>query len=136
MNISSQSLRAYLKLANIYDGYSNKKKTDLVEMIVYGCMINKISKEPIKDISMNRALNILKEHDISIKSLPGYGNIGMKRKDIKPYTYECSIKIKKMNALNKLLRRIRNKINKMIVTRVNKCTKYHSNGVKLDNYFS
>ena len=91
MNISSQSLRAYLKLANIYDGNSNRKKTDLVEMIVYGCMINKISKEPIKDISVNRALNILKEHDISIKSLPRYGNIGTKRKDIKPYTYECSI---------------------------------------------
>ena len=94
MNISSQSLRAYLKLANIYDGNSNRKKTDLVEMIVYGCMINKISKEPIKDISVNRALNILKEHDISIKSLPRYGNIGTKRKDIKPYTYECSIKLK------------------------------------------
>ena len=94
MNISVQSLGAYLKLADIYDGNSNKKKTDLVETIVHGCMINKISKEPIKDISMNRALNILKEHDISIKSLPGYGNIGMKRKDIQPYTYECSIKIK------------------------------------------
>ena len=93
MNISSQSLRAYLKLANIYDDNSNKKKTDLVELIVYGCMINKISKKPIKDISMNRALNILKERDIFIKSLPEYGNMGMKRKDIKPYTYECSIKV-------------------------------------------
>ena len=30
---------------------------------------------------------------------------------------------KRMNALNKLVRWIRNKINKMIVTRVNKCTK-------------
>ena len=26
MNISSQSLRSYLKLASIYDGNSNKKK--------------------------------------------------------------------------------------------------------------
>ena len=26
MNISSQSLRAYLRLANIYDGNSNKKR--------------------------------------------------------------------------------------------------------------
>ena len=94
MNISSQSLRAYLKLANIYDGNSYKKKTDLVEMIVYGCMINRISKGPIKDISVNRALNVLKEHDMSIKSLPRYGIISMKRKDIKPYTYEWSIKIK------------------------------------------
>ena len=40
MNISSQSLRSYLKLASIYDGNSNKKKTDLVEMIVYGCINN------------------------------------------------------------------------------------------------
>ena len=94
MNISSQSLRAYLKLANIYDGNSNKKKTDLVEIIVYGCMINKLNKEPIKDISINRAHNILKEHDISIKSLPGYRNIGLRKKDIKPYVSECSIKIK------------------------------------------
>ena len=67
MNISSQSLKAYLKPANIYDGNSNKKKRDLVEMIVYGCMINKLNKEPIKDILINRAHNILKEHDISIK---------------------------------------------------------------------
>ena len=67
MNISSQSLKAYLKPANIYDGNSNKKKRDLVEMIVYGCMINKLNKEPIKNISINRAHNVLKEHDISIK---------------------------------------------------------------------
>ena len=50
MNISSQSLWSYFRLANIYDGNSNKNKTDLVEMIVYGCMINKIISEPIKDI--------------------------------------------------------------------------------------
>ena len=41
MNISSQALRSHLKLANIYDSNFNKKKTDLLEMIVYGCMINK-----------------------------------------------------------------------------------------------
>ena len=32
--VSSQSLRSYLRLANIYDGNSNKKKSDLVEMII------------------------------------------------------------------------------------------------------
>ena len=94
MNISSQSLRGYLKLASIYDGNSNKKKTDLVEMIVYGCMINKLNKEPIKDILINRTINILKEHDISIKSLTGYGNIGLGKKDIKSYVSECLTKIK------------------------------------------
>ena len=30
--VSSRSLRYYLKLANIYDGNSNKKKSDLIEM--------------------------------------------------------------------------------------------------------
>ena len=94
MNISSQSLRAYLRLANVYDGNSNKKKADLVEMIVYTCMINEISKEPIKDIPMNRDLNTLKEHSIYIKPLPGYGDFGLRKKDIKPYTNECSIKRK------------------------------------------
>ena len=37
----------------------------------------------------------MKEHDILIKSLPGYGNMGLRKKrDIKPYVSECSIKIK------------------------------------------
>ena len=95
MNISSQALRSYLKLANTYDGNFNRKKTDLLENFIYGCMINKLSKEPIKDISLNRAHNLLKEEDISIKSLPGYGNMGLRKKDIKPYSSECSIKVTK-----------------------------------------
>ena len=94
MNISSQPLREHLKLASIYDGNSNKKKRDLVEMIVYGCIINKLNKEPIKDISIIRAHNILKDHDIPIKSSPGYGNMGLRKKDIKPYVSICSIKMK------------------------------------------
>ena len=36
MNISTQSLIDYLRLANIYKGTSTKKKTDLAEMIIYG----------------------------------------------------------------------------------------------------
>ena len=32
--VSSQSLRSYLRLANIYDVNSNKGKSDLVEMII------------------------------------------------------------------------------------------------------
>ena len=95
MNISSQSLGSYLKLESIYNGNSNKKKTDLVETIVYGCIINKLNKELIKDISINKEHNILKEHGILIKSLPGYGNMGLRKKrDIKPYVSQCSIGIK------------------------------------------
>ena len=82
MNISSQSLKSYLKLANIYDGVSSKKKTDLIEMIVYGYMNGKLRKVRIEDISINKANKILSDKNISIKSLPGYGNLAMRKKDI------------------------------------------------------
>ena len=60
MNISTQALRDYLRLANIYKGNSSKKNTNLVEMIVYGCITNKLNKNEIKDISPNETSNILK----------------------------------------------------------------------------
>ena len=62
-------------------------------MIVYGCITNKLSKEPIIDISINKAMSILKEKYILIKSLPGYGNLGLKKKGIKLHVNECSIKV-------------------------------------------
>ena len=58
-------------------------------MIVYGCIINKLSNELVKD----KAMSILKEKDILVKSFPWYGNLGLKKKDIKPYVSECSIKL-------------------------------------------
>ena len=67
MSISSQSLRSYLRLTNIYDANSNKENTDLIEMIVYGCITNKLSKDSIKDISLNKAVSIFKEKDILVK---------------------------------------------------------------------
>ena len=94
LDVSSKSLRSYLRLANIYDGNCNKKKTDLIEMIVYGCITNKLNKNRIEDISLNKACLISKEKDISIKSLPGYGNFGLRKKDIKPYDDKMSVKIK------------------------------------------
>ena len=45
MNISTQSLRDYLKCANSYEGNTSKKKTDLIEMIVYGCVTDKLNEE-------------------------------------------------------------------------------------------
>ena len=88
MNMSRQALRFYLKHANIYDGNSKKKKKDLVEMIVCGCITNQLTKEPIKDISSVKVNTILKERNILIKSLPGYGNSGLRKKDIKPHVNE------------------------------------------------
>ena len=94
--ISSQSLRSYLRLANIYDGNSNKKKSDLIEMIIYGCMNGNLKNMDINDISNNKVNTILKEKEISIKSLPGYGNLGLKKKDLKSYeeNEKCSMKLK------------------------------------------
>ena len=94
--VSSQSLRSYLRLSNIYDSNSNKKKSDLIGMIIYGWMNGKLKNTCFDDISNNKVSTILKEKDISIKSLPGYGNLGLKKRDIKPYVEndKCSIKLK------------------------------------------
>ena len=50
MNVSTQALRNYLECANIYKGNSSKKKTDLIEMIIYGCITEKLNKKGIEDI--------------------------------------------------------------------------------------
>ena len=84
MNISTQASRDFLRLANIYKVNSSKKKTNLVEMTPYGCITNKLNKNKLKDISPNQTSDILKEYEIILKSLPGYGNAELKRKDIKP----------------------------------------------------
>ena len=89
--VPSQSLTSYLKLPNIYDGNSNNREIDLIEMIVYGCINKKLCKIKIEDISKNDVRMILKDKNINIKPLPGYGNSKLKKKDIKPYEDECSI---------------------------------------------
>ena len=83
--VSSSALRNYLGAAEVYDDNANKKKSDLIEMIVYGCMNGKLKNKIAEDISFNRAITILREHKINIKSLPGNGNMGLRKKDIKPY---------------------------------------------------
>ena len=83
--VSSSALRKYLGAAEVYDGNANKKKSDLTEMKVYGCMNGKLKNKIVEDISLNRAITLLREHKISIKSLPGNGNMRLRKKDIKPY---------------------------------------------------
>ena len=61
MNVSNSALRKYLKLANIYKGESTKKKTELIEMIIYGCITNSINKYEIKEISEDEAHKILRD---------------------------------------------------------------------------
>ena len=95
--VSSQWLRSYLTLANIYNGNSNKKKRHLIEMTIYGCMNGKLKNIDVSDISNNTSHTSFKEKDISIKSLPGYGNLGLKKKDLKPYVENEKSSIKLMN---------------------------------------
>ena len=88
--VSSSALRKYLGAAEVYDGNANNKKSGLLEMIVYGCMNGKLKNKIVEDISFKRALAILKEHNITIKSLPANGNRGLKEKDIKAYVVNKS----------------------------------------------
>ena len=80
MNISAQALRDYLECANIYKGTSPKKKSDLIEMIVYGCITEKLNQKQIEDISTKQANIILNKNNIIVKSLPGYGNAELRKK--------------------------------------------------------
>ena len=59
-------------------------------------MNEKLKNMDINGISNNEVNTILKEKEISIKSLPGYGNLGLKKKDLKSYeeNEKCSVKSK------------------------------------------
>ena len=83
MNISTQGLKDYLKFANIYKGNASKKKTDLFEIIVYECITDKLNKKVLEDISTKQPNQILNKSKIILKSLLGYGNAELKKKDIK-----------------------------------------------------
>ena len=64
-------------------------------LLVYWHIKDKISKLHAEDISKTEAKQILKQNNIIVKSLPGHGNMGLKRKEIMAYgNKECSIKIR------------------------------------------
>ena len=60
------------RIASIYNGTSPKKKTDLIEMIVYGCMTRTLNKKDLEGIKTKEAKQILNKNNIAIDSLPGY----------------------------------------------------------------
>ena len=83
MNVSSTGLKDYLEYASIYEGTSPKKKTDLIEMIVDRCMTRTLNKKDLEDIPIKQAKQILNKNNITVDSLPGYGNMRLKKKEIK-----------------------------------------------------
>ena len=50
--------------------------------MVYGCMTGTLNKNDLEDISIKQANQILNKNNIPIKSLPGYGNIGLRKKKL------------------------------------------------------
>ena len=83
MNVSTKALKDYLECASIYKGTSPKKKTDLIEMIVYRSMSGTLNKKDLKDITIQEVKQILIKNSITINSLHGHGNMGLKQKEIK-----------------------------------------------------
>ena len=59
-------------------------------MIIYGCVTGTLNKKDIYDISTKQANQILNKNNITIDSLPGHGNMGLKKKEIKSYIKEKS----------------------------------------------
>ena len=97
MNVSTKELKDYLECASIYKGTSPKKETGLTEMIVYGCMTGTLNKKDIEDITIKEVKQILNKNSITIDSLPGHGNMGLKKKEIK----SCDKEKKLLILLNK-----------------------------------
>ena len=79
MNVSTKRLRNYLECASICKGTSPKKKTDLLEMIVYECMTGTLNKKDIEYISTKKTNQVQNKNNI-IDSLTGSGNMGLKKK--------------------------------------------------------
>ena len=82
MKFTNEALKEYLEAAKIYKGNSSKKKTDLVEIVLFGHITNKLNKMGIEDVTKNEAKQILQRFNIRVRSLLVYGNVGLKRKEI------------------------------------------------------
>ena len=57
-------------------------------MIVYGCVTGTLNKKDLEDTSTKQAKQILNKNSITINSLPGHGNMVLKKKEIKPCVKE------------------------------------------------
>ena len=64
-------------------------------MIIYSCTTNKLDSENIADITTKHANQFLKRNGIILRSLPGYGNPGLRKKDMKPVEYDIGSNNKK-----------------------------------------
>ena len=90
--MSTKALRDYLEYANVCKGTSPKKKTDRIEIIIfYGSITEKFDKKEVEDISIKQPSQILNKDNITVKSLLGYGDAGLRKKEIKPAVKEKTL---------------------------------------------
>ena len=54
MNVPTKGLKDCLQCTSIYKGTSPKKKTNLIQMFVYGCMTEKLNEKDLENISINK----------------------------------------------------------------------------------
>ena len=79
--VEGTSLKKYLRYANTYTGSRIKSKNQLIEMIIYGFMCDKINDIPSIEVSDKyKFKKIIAKCNIDIKKLHGYGNCN-KRKE-------------------------------------------------------
>ena len=60
-------------------------------------MNGKSKNKIVEDISFNTAITVLREHKITIKSLPGHGNMELRKNDIKHYVKNKSDRKSEVN---------------------------------------
>ena len=81
--VVSTSLKQYLRYANIYTGSRIKSKHQLIEMIMYGFMCNKINDIPSIEVSdKDKFKKAIEKCKIDIEKLPGYGNCHKRKRHL------------------------------------------------------
>ena len=81
--VESTSLKQYLRYANVYTGSRIKSKIQLIEMIIYGFMCDKVSDIPSIEVSdKNKFKKTIEKCNTDIKKLPGYGHCNKRKRDL------------------------------------------------------
>ena len=81
--VEINSLKQYLQYAKIYTGSGIKSKNQLIEMIIYGFMCEKIINiQSIEDINTHNFKQTIEKCNINISKLPGYDSYSKKKKII------------------------------------------------------
>ena len=82
MNVSSKRLHLFTMELHL------KRKRNLLKWLFMDVWLEHWIKKDLEDIKIKEAKQTLNKNNITRDSLPGYGNMGLKKKEIKPYAKE------------------------------------------------